>query len=115
MRPNDLVAWNTRISNAGETSLDCRGVRVTNTARLDANAHLVVAGILKRPPHFSELSWFAYLISLLAVRHPRAKAILPRRTRRIRSAPGRAHNRRSTNRSSAKQIGIRQRASVGVK
>jgi len=36
------------VSNARETSLDCRGVRVANTARLDANAHLVVAGILKR-------------------------------------------------------------------
>jgi hypothetical protein len=59
--PDDLVAGNTRISNARETSLDCRGVRVANTARLDANAHLVVAGILKRSPHFSELSWFPYL------------------------------------------------------
>src|SRR5262249_9733787 len=50
-RPRDRDA---RISNARETSLDCRGVGVANTARLDANAHLVVAGILKRPPHFSE-------------------------------------------------------------
>jgi hypothetical protein len=89
MRP--LVTENTRIGNARETSLDCRGIRMTNTARLDANAHLVVAGIPKRPPHFSELSWFPYLngfvalthFSLLAVRHPRVVAILPRRIQRI--------------------------------
>jgi hypothetical protein len=70
---------------------------VANTARLDANAHLVVAGILKRPPHFSELSWFPYLngfvgfthfrsshsSSLLAVWHPGAETILPRRIRVI--------------------------------
>src|SRR6516164_1788493 len=95
--PDDLVAGNTRIGNARETSLDCHGVRVANTARLDANAHLVVAGILKRPPHFSELSWFPYLngfvgfthfrsshsSSLLAVWHPGAETILPRRIRVI--------------------------------
>src|SRR5215472_6111379 len=67
--PDDLVAGNTRIGNAGETSLDCRGVRVANTARLDANAHLVVAGILKRPPHFSELSWFPYLNGFVGLTH----------------------------------------------
>jgi hypothetical protein len=32
---DDLVAGYTRISNARETSLDCRGVRVANTARLE--------------------------------------------------------------------------------
>src|SRR5262245_53047804 len=98
--PDDLVAGNTRVSNARETSLDCPGVRVANTARLDANAHLVVAGIPKRPPHFSELSWFPYLngfvglthlrcshsFSLLAVRHPGVEAILPRRIQRIEYA-----------------------------
>ena len=65
--PDDLVAGNTRISNARETSLDCRGVRVANTARLDANAYLVVAGILKRPPRFSELSWSPYLDAFVSV------------------------------------------------
>src|SRR5215467_6337279 len=127
--PDDLVAGNTRISNAGETSLDCGGVRVANTTRLDANAHLVLAGILKRPPHFSELSWFPYLngfvglthfrsshsFSLLAVRYPGAEAILSRRIQRIGSTPKRVRNRRSTIRPSARQIGIRQRASGGVK
>jgi hypothetical protein len=87
--PDDFVAGNTRISDARETSLDRRGIRVTDAARLHANAHLVVAGILKRPPHFSELSRLAYLdgfvglthfrsshsISLLAVRHPAVEAI----------------------------------------
>jgi hypothetical protein len=63
------VAGNTRISDARETSLDCRGVRVANTARLDANAHLIVVGILKRPPHFSELSWFAYLNGFVGLTH----------------------------------------------
>ena len=67
--PDDLVAGNTRISNARETSLDCRGVRVANAARLDANAHLVVAGILKRPPHFGELSRFAYLDGFVGLNH----------------------------------------------
>jgi hypothetical protein len=67
--PDDLVAGNTRISDARETSLDCRGVRVTNTARLDANAHLVEAGILKRPPHFSELSRFPYLNGFVGLTH----------------------------------------------
>ena len=107
----------------------CRGLRVANTARLDANAHLVVAGILKRPPHFSELTWFPYLngfvglihfrtshsFSLLAVRHPGAEAFLPRRIQRIGSTPRRVRNRRSIIRPSARQIGIRQRASVRVK
>jgi hypothetical protein len=79
---------------------------VANTARLDANAHLVVAGILKQSPHFSELSWFPYLngfvglshyrsshlISLLAVRHPGAEVILPRRIQRIGSTPRRVRN-----------------------
>src|SRR5262249_43258437 len=91
--PDDLVAGYTRISNARETSLDCRGVRVANTARLDANAYLVVAGIPKRPPHCSELSWSPYLngfvglthfrsshsFSLLVVRDPGAEAISSRR------------------------------------
>ena len=67
--PDDLLAGYTRISNARETSLDCRGVRVANAARLDANAHLVVAGILKRPPHFSELSWLPYLNSFVSLAH----------------------------------------------
>src|SRR5215471_14734341 len=67
--PDDLVAGNARISDAGETSLDCRGVRVANTARLDANAHLLVAGPLKRPPHFSELSWFPYLNGFVGRTH----------------------------------------------
>jgi hypothetical protein len=42
---------------------------VTNTARLDANAHLVEAGILKRPPHFSELSRFPYLNGFVGFTH----------------------------------------------
>src|SRR5215510_12301353 len=67
--PDDLVAGNTWIGNARETSLDCRGVRVANTARLDANAHLVVAGIPKRPPHFGELSRFPYLDGFVGLTH----------------------------------------------
>ena len=67
--PDDLVAGNPRIGNAREASLDCRGVRVAHSARLDANAHLVVAGILKRPPHFSELSWFPYLDGFVGLNH----------------------------------------------
>jgi NitT/TauT family transport system permease protein len=43
---------------------------VANTARLDANAYLVVAGILKRPPRFSELSWSPYLDAFVSVRLP---------------------------------------------
>src|SRR5262249_40678829 len=70
--PDDLVAGNTRIRNARETSLDCHGVRVTDTTRLDANAHLVVGGILKRPPHFSELSWFPYLNGFVGLTHLRS-------------------------------------------
>src|SRR5262249_29253329 len=70
--PNDLVAGNTRVSNARETSLDRRGVRVTNTARLDANAYLVVARILKRPPHFSELTRFPDLNGFVGLTHFRS-------------------------------------------
>src|SRR5215510_13282939 len=80
--PDDLVAWNTRIRDAGETSLDCRGVRVANTARLDANAHLVGAGILKRPPHFSELSWFADLNGFVGFTHFRCSLFDIRKPRR---------------------------------
>ena len=83
---------------------------------LDANAHLAVAGILKRPPHFSELTWFPYLnglvgviyfrtshsFSLLAVRHPGAEAFLPRRIQRIGSTPRCVRKRRSTIRPSAR-------------
>jgi hypothetical protein len=39
------------------------------SARLDANAHLVLAGIQKRPPHFSELSWSPYLNGFVGL-HP---------------------------------------------
>src|SRR5262245_57949164 len=67
--PDDLVAGNTRIGNARQTSFDRSGVRVANTARLDANAHLVMAGILKRPPHFSELSWFPHLNGFVGLTH----------------------------------------------
>src|SRR5215469_7926054 len=67
--PDDLVAGNPRIGNAREASLDCRGVRVANTARLDANAHLVMAGTLKRPPHFSEFSWFPYFNGFVGLTH----------------------------------------------
>src|SRR5262249_42307944 len=80
--PDDFVAGNTRISDARETSLDCRGVRVANTARLDAYAHLVVAGILKRPPHFSELSWFPYLNGFVARTHFRCSLFDIREPRR---------------------------------
>src|SRR6516162_1525791 len=38
--PDDLVAGNTRISDAREPSLDCQGVGVANTARLDAERAL---------------------------------------------------------------------------
>src|SRR6516162_4836326 len=92
--PDDLVARNPRIGNAREASLDCRGVRVAHSARLDANAHLVVAGILKRPPHFSELSWSPYLNGFVRLAHFVARcstsgreAILPRRIQRIGSTP----------------------------
>src|SRR5262252_5829720 len=84
--PDDLVAGNTRISDARETSLDCHGVRVTNTARLDANAHLVVAGIPKRPPHISELSWFPHLKGFVGLTHFRCSLFdirEPRRSRRL--------------------------------
>jgi hypothetical protein len=80
--PDDLVAGNTWISNARETSLDCRDVRVANTARLDANAHLVVAGILKRPSHFSELSWFPYLNGFVGLTHFRSSLFDIREPRR---------------------------------
>ena len=85
--PDDLVAGNTRIGNARETSLDCRGVRMTHSARLDANAHLVVAGILKRPPHFSELSWFPYLNGFVGLTHFRCSLFdIPERRRSCRGA-----------------------------
>ena len=60
----------------------CRGLRVANTARLDANAHLVVAGILKRPPHFSELTWFPYLNGFVGLTHFRSSLFDIREPRR---------------------------------
>src|SRR5262249_29401392 len=47
------------------------------TARLDANAHLVLAGILKRPPHFSELSWFPNLNGFVGLTHFRCSLFVP--------------------------------------
>jgi hypothetical protein len=55
---------------------------VANAARLDANAHLVVAGIPKRPPYFSELAWFAYLNRFVALTHFRCSLFGMREPRR---------------------------------
>jgi hypothetical protein len=67
--PDELMARNTRIGDVRETSLDCRGVRAANTARLDANTHLAMARILKRLPHFGELSWFPYFNGCVGFTH----------------------------------------------
>src|SRR6516162_2518440 len=49
--PDDLVAGNTRISDARETSLDSSGVRMAYAARLDAYPYLAWPGIANRLPH----------------------------------------------------------------
>ena len=51
------------------------------------NAHLVAAGIPKRPPHFSELSWFPYLNGFVGLTHFRCSLFdIPERRRSCRGA-----------------------------
>ena len=81
--PDDLVAGNTRISDAREPSLDCQGVGVANTARLDAERALgrgrdpEAAASLQRTLLVSVPQWLcrSHSFSLLAVRRAGAEAI----------------------------------------
>jgi hypothetical protein len=54
--PDNLVARDTRISNTGENSIDCCGIRMADAARLNTNAYLIGTGVVKWFSYFRELS-----------------------------------------------------------